>query len=176
MALDMVYLPHPRRAADRALLVREANATRYIALLTVADLERLEADATIFYAYAGAEAAGFGAWQRVTRQWDEIGPFFNREAFRGQGLGRQMFHDVLAHREGEGRSMYVVTRNPAVWHILKGFGFAETTLRGVPLALMLHVVTRFNLRRLAAGLRKLDRSERTIHLVKRYPYGPSRIE
>ncbi len=176
MALELEVLPAPRCAEDRALLVREANASPYIARLTAADLARLEAESSIFYAYAGLEIAGFGAWQRVTPHWDEIGPFFNREAFRGLGLGRRMFHDVLAHREAEGRSMYVVTRNRAVRHILESLGFEQTTLRGVPLALMLHVAGRFNLRRLAAGLRKLDRSERTIHLVKRYPYARGRVE
>lgn len=176
MAIDLEIVSAPYRDADRLQIIHEANATPYIAMLTADDLRHLERDGSIFYYYEGTTITGFGAWQRLSGPWDEIGPFFNRDAWRGQGLGRRMFHDVVAHLEAEDRSLYAVTRNNAVKHMLEGYGFAETRLLRLPAPLLLHLASRLNPQRLYHGLRKMSRAEPMIHLLKPFPYAKGRIE
>jgi GNAT superfamily N-acetyltransferase len=175
MAMDLKIVPVPRSESDRRLVIGEANATRYIAMLTEADLLRLERAGSIFYYYEGEQVVGFGAWQRLAGGWDEIGPFFNRDAWRGRGLGRRMFHDVIAHLEAEDRSLYAVTKNDAVKHMLEGYGFVESGLLRLPAPLLLHLMGRISLLRLYHGLRKMSSGEPTIHLVKPYPYANGTI-
>lgn len=176
MGLDLTVEPCLRADADRALLVREANATPFIAMLTVANLLRLERANSIFYYYHDAEIVGFGAWQNVNAQWTEIGPFFNRDAYRGQGLGRRFFHDVILHLEAADKSLYAVTKNDAVKHMLEGYGFEASSIRQLPLPLVRHLVARMDLRRVYHGLRKMSSDQPTIHLLKSYPYAKGRIE
>ncbi len=176
MALDLQIAPEPRSDADRLAVIQEANKTEFIAMLTVADLKHLEAADSIFYYYSGDDVAGFGAWQHVSGPWSEIGPFFNRDGYRGQGLGRRMFHDVIAHLEAEDRSLYAVTKNDAVKHMLEGYGFSETPLAKMPLPLFLHLVSRLRPRRIYHGLRKMNSDMPTIHLLKPYPYAKGKIE
>lgn len=161
---------------DRVLLAREANATPYIAMLTVANLLRLERANSIFYYYDDAVIAGFGAWQAVNAQWVEIGPFFNRDAYRGQGLGRRFFRDVIRHLEGEEKSLYAVTKNDAVKHMLEGYGFEPSSVRELPFPLIRHLAARLDLRRVYYGLRKMSSDQPTIHLLKPFPYAKGRIE
>jgi GNAT superfamily N-acetyltransferase len=175
MASELQIVPAPRSDADRRLVMREANATPYIAMLTEADLLGLERAESIFYYYEGEKIVGFGAWQRLSGGWDEIGPFFNRDAWRGQGVGRRMFHDVIAHLESEDRSLYAVTKNDAVKHMLEGYGFVEIPLLRLAAPLLLHLVGRVNPLRLYHGLRKMSSAEPTIHLVKPYPYANGTI-
>ncbi|HYO89372.1 MAG TPA: GNAT family N-acetyltransferase, partial [Candidatus Limnocylindrales bacterium] len=170
MALDLQIVPEPHSDMDRLAVINEANATSYIAMLTVADLKHFEHAQAIFYYYDGEAVVGFGAWQRVSGQWDEIGPFFNRDAYRGQGLGRRMFHDVVSHLEAQDRSLYAVTKNDAVKHMLEGYGFVETAMLRLPALLLLHLVSRLHPKRLYYGLRKMSSAEPTIHLVKPFPY------
>jgi GNAT superfamily N-acetyltransferase len=170
MSLELEIKPQPLTDADRLLLVDDANASPFIAMLTPRDLKRLERAACIFYYYAGDQIVGFGAWQPVGLQWAEIGPFFNRDAWRGQGLGRRMFYDIISHLEAEQKSLYAVTKNDAVKHMLEGYGFAERSAARLPPLLLLHLVSRFNVRRIYHGVRKMSRAEPTIHLVKPFPY------
>lgn len=176
MVQDLRIVPAPHSDAERLQVIQEANATPYIAMLTADDLRRLERARTIFYYYDGAILAGFGAWQRLSGRWDEIGPFFSRDAYRGQGLGRRMFHDVIAHLEAEDRSLYAITKNAAVKHILEGHGFTEASMLRLPAPLLLHLAARLNPLRLYHGLRKMSRAEPTIHLLKVFPYTKGRIE
>ncbi|MFN8378718.1 MAG: GNAT family N-acetyltransferase [Anaerolineae bacterium] len=176
MGLDLVVERRLRADSDRALLVREANATPFIAMLTVANLLRLERTDSIFYYYHDAAIVGFGAWQNVNAQWAEIGPFFNRDAYRGQGLGRRFFRDVIRHLEDGEKSLYAVTKNDAVKHMLEGYGFEPTSVRQLPIPLVVHLATRLDLRRVYYGLRKMSSKQPTIHLLKPFPYQRGRIE
>ena len=176
MSLELTLRLEPRQDSDRATLVDEANATPYIAMLTPVVLRRLERDNSIFYYYDEEPPVGFGAWQNVNAAWAEIGPFFNRDAYRGQGLGRRFFRDVIAHLEAQQRSLYAVTKNDAVKHMLEGYGFIETPLRGLPFPLVRHLVSRMDVRRIYYGVRKMSREQPTIHLLKSYPYEKGPIE
>jgi GNAT superfamily N-acetyltransferase len=145
-------------------------------MLTAADMLRLERARTVFYYYDAGQIAGFGAWQAVNAQWAEIGPFFNRDAYRGQGLGRRFFHDVIAHLEAEEKSLYAVTKNDAVKHMLEGYGFIQSPIRQLPFPLLIHLGARLDLRRVYYGLRKMSSDQPTIHLLKAFPYQKGRIE
>lgn len=174
--LELTVERRLRADSDRALLAREANATPYIAMLTVANLLRLEQADSIFYYYDETVIVGFGAWQRVNAQWAEIGPFFNRDAYRGQGLGRRLFGDVIRHLESEDKSLYAVTKNDAVKHMLEGYGFEPSSVRQLPFPLIRHLAARLDLRRVYHGLRKMSSDQPTIHLLKSFPYAKGRIE
>jgi GNAT superfamily N-acetyltransferase len=176
MGLELERTQQPRGDSDRTLLVREANATEYIAMLTTRDLQRLERSESIFYYYDRDTVVGFGAWQPVNARWVEIGPFFNRDAYRGQGLGRRFFHDVILHLESHETSLYAVTKNDAVKHMLEGYGFLETAFRRLPAPLLFHLASRLDIRRVYHGLRKARNDQPTIHLLKAFPYQKGRIE
>lgn len=176
MGLDLSVERRPRADSDRLLMVREANATPYIAMLTAGALLRLERSDAIFYYYHGADIVGFGAWQDVNAQWAEIGPFFNRDAFRGQGIGRRLFRDVIRHLEESQKSLYAVTKNDAVKHMLEGYGFEAAPMSHLPFPLVLHLASRLDLRRVYHGLRKMSSDQPTIHLLKPYPYAKGPIE
>ena len=144
-------------------------------MLTTRDLQRLERSQSIFYYYDGDTVIGFGAWQPVNGRWAEIGPFFNRDAYRGQGLGRRFFHEVIQHLEASEISMYAVTKNDAVKHMLEGYGFIETPFLRLPVRLLRHLASRVDIRRIYYGLRKSSSDQPTIHLLKAFPYQKGRI-
>jgi len=175
MALELAVERSPRDDADRGLLVREANATPYIAMLTVRDLRQLERADSILYYYHEAEPAGFGAWQNVNAQWAEIGPFFSRDAYRGQGMGRRLFRDVILQLEAAHKSLYAVTRNDAVKHMLEGYGFEPSPFNRLPAALVWHVAKRLDARRVYYGIRKLSHDQPTVQLLKPFPYAKGPI-
>ena len=145
-------------------------------MLTAANLLRLERSQSVFYYYDGEAIVGFGAWQPVNGRWAEIGPFFNRDAWRGQGLGRRFFRDVIVHLESTQTSLYAVTKNDAVKHMLEGYGFLPASMRALPAPLLIHLVSRLDLRRVYYGLRKMSSDQPTIHLLKAFPYEKGRVE
>lgn len=112
----------PDPAALRTLL-QEANQSPFIGHIRAAELRHLMAAGRIRFLYTEDGLAGFGAWLPITHAWDEIGPLYVSERYRGQGFGRLVLEDIIAACEPHHTHLYAVTRNPAVKHLFDTLGF-----------------------------------------------------
>lgn len=137
-----------------ATLLEEANSSPFIGEIQLAEVQSLIDDRTIRFIYVDAVCAGFGAWIRINAHWDEIGPLYVSEKFRGQGLGKQIIKAILEECQQHGTSLYAVTRNPAVKHIFKKEGFHQISLLKLPLSVQIFALRKLTPRKLLRFLQK----------------------
>lgn len=153
--------------AELDAIIQEARQSPFLGDLSHGDLQRLIHNNTIRFSYVDGALAGFGAWIRVNAEWDEIGPFYFSKAYRGRGLGKQNVADVIDVRRAAGRSLYAITRNPAMRGILEGMGFAVVSLRTLPMALAIHAMLKLRPRKLIGFAHKPNPGPMA-HLISPY--------
>ncbi len=135
-------------------LLEEANTSPFIGEIQLTEVQCLIDDQTIRFIYVDEACAGFGAWISINTEWDEVGPLFISEKFRGQGLGKHIIKAILTECQRHNTSLYGVTRNPAVKHIFKKEGFQQIPLFKLPIAVQIFALRKLTPRKLLRYLQK----------------------
>ena len=161
----MDILESPKSEADVAVLLHEANASPFIGQLTPQEVGYWLQVKTIRFFYQEDALVGFGAWDNIGSDWCEIGPFYSREAFRGQGLGTQIVGTLIALNAN--RNLYAVTKNPIVRKLFDRFGFHEVGVLALPWPVVRHLLRRVSLGRLMNLTRQLSLDPVTHHIKGR---------
>ena len=158
----MDILEFPKSEADVALLLHEVNASPFIGQLTPQEVEHWLKVKTIRFFYQGDALVGFGAWDNFGLDWCEIGPFFSRDIFRGQGLGTQII-GILVRLNGN-RNLYAVTKNPIVRKLLPRFGFREVGVLALPWPVVRQLLSRVSFGRMVNLAQKFTPDPITHHI------------
>ncbi len=58
-----------------------------------------------------------------SKQWNKIAALFVLEEFRGQGLGKSLFHKSLIDAIERGKNVYTISSNPIIIKMMKDSGF-----------------------------------------------------
>lgn len=161
----MRILRRPRSKQEAEQLIEEVNESNYIGHFSEDDMEELiESDSIrFFYDEADDELVGFGAWEEIDEEWVEVGPFFTRLKFRGQGMGRFMIDTVFELNRR--RNLFAVTKNDLIRKMFTRHGFSTVALVDLPRAIILHQWRRMTLRRMWNLIAKF-RFQRTSYLVR----------
>ncbi len=144
----------PKSENDLDILLQEVNSSRYIGQLTKEEVRHFVANGTIRFFYEGNQIVGFGAWEAINPQWVEIGPFYNLEAFRGKGLGREIVRLLVTLNAG--KRLYAVTKNAIVKKMMLKFGFRPVNALELPLPVYRHLISKISVARLLNLGRKLS--------------------
>jgi GNAT superfamily N-acetyltransferase len=145
-------------------LLVEANQSPFIGDIQLAEILAMKKTDTLRFIYSDDRLAGFGAWIPINAHWDEFGPFYVSERFRGQGLGDQIIQTLLVLCERRKTNLYAVTRNPAMKHILQKQGFQQVGLRTLPISVQLFALSKLNPRKVIRFLQK-PHPENVSHFV-----------
>ena len=161
----MDILESPKSEADVARLLHEVNASPFIGQLTTQEVDHGLKVKTIRFFYQDGDLVGFGAWDNISSDWCEIGPFYALEVFRGQGLGTQIVGTLVMLNLNQ--NLYAVTKNSIVRKLFAKFGFREVGVLVLPWPIVRHLLGRVSVARLLNLTRKLSFDPISHHIKRR---------
>lgn len=150
----IALLQEPRRAADCDDLLKMANKSRYIGLITPQEFEKWLAHKQIVLLYQQDALQGFGAWDVIDAHWCELGPFFIRKGARGRGYARRII--VEMRQLNSGSKHFAVTKNGVMAHLLTQSGLQPIKYPHLPQPVLQHLRQKLTLNRVYHLARKFS--------------------
>ena len=129
----MTEITHrPLTRAEAVTLHEALKTTPNILGYTVRELEQLR---DVFVAEAGGTLAGVCFCVDLTVGWTEIAALYVLPEYRGQKLGKRLFHAAWERTQQRRRHVYVLSRNPQVVAWMRALGMTvDERLWRAPLA------------------------------------------
>lgn len=144
----------PRHPDDLRVLAEAARHSRYIGLLTVADLRRHSELGQLCLLYDQGHLVGCGAWQIIAARWCELGPYLVLPQAQSKGYGRLLLS--ATHQRSSGYQHFAITKNPAMAHLLAAHDLERVTYSALPNEIHKHLRSRLTPQRLWHLLRKFS--------------------
>lgn len=75
-----------------------------------------------YIANIGGNLAGICSITKLEK-WHKLGPFIVLEKYHGIGIGKMLLKKIV--KENENNNLFIGSRNPVIWFIVKKLGFKE---------------------------------------------------
>jgi ribosomal protein S18 acetylase RimI-like enzyme len=123
--------------AEAALLHEELKTTPNILGYTVKELTRFP---DVFVAEVEGAFAGACISKDLWFGWTDIAVLYVLPAFRGQGLGTELYTAAWQRAQQRSRHIFTLSCSPEVIHLMERFGMRVTrSMWSAPLAVHLHM-------------------------------------
>jgi len=156
--------------SEAALLHEELKTTANILGYTVREILAFE---DVLVAEADGKFAAACVSKDLLFGWTDIAVLYVLPAFRGSGLGTELYTEAWQRASQRARHIFTLSRSPQVIHLMKRFGMEISgSLWKAPLAVHLHMNRHMmSLYRLREAIRKSGQIKNSVPMVggvKRY--------
>lgn len=132
-----MLIHRPLTEAEALCLHEELKTTPNILGYTPGELIRFR---DVFVAEVEGEFAGICISKDLWFGWTDIAVLYVLPAFRGRGLGRELYTAAWGRAAQRGRHIYTLSRSPEVIHLMQQFGMTTTrSMWRAPFAVHLHM-------------------------------------
>jgi GNAT superfamily N-acetyltransferase len=122
---------------EAATLHEELKTTPNILGYTINELTRFQ---DVFVAAVEGQFAGVCISKDLRFGWTDIAVLYVLPAFRGLGLGTELYTAAYQRAEQRGRHIFTLSSNPQVIRLMERFGMEQTkSMLKAPLAVHLHM-------------------------------------
>lgn len=123
--------------AEASVLHEELKTTPNILGYVPGELLRFT---EVFVAEVEGNFAGVCLSKDLAFGWTDIAVLYILPAFRGRGLGRELYTAAWQRAQQRGRHIFTLSRSPEVIHLMERFGMELTrSMWKAPLAVHLHM-------------------------------------
>lgn len=165
--MNMEMVIQPKTASDVQILLKEIHVSPYIGTWSEQEFHHHVQTKTIRLFYRGKLLAGMSAWMPFDEgRWCELGPFYSMNAFRGQGLGKQLIITAMKINKEQGRNLYGVSKNDIVKHIFTSQGMKHVSFLHLPSQVLYYLVRKYTITRAVRHLSTFNRTEMPTHFIQ----------
>lgn len=153
-----MLIQRPLTPSEAVVLHEELKTTPNIIGYLPQELTRFK---EVFVAEVDGSFAGACLSKDLLFGWTDIAVLYVLPAFRGQGVGAELYTAGWEQARRRGRHIVTLSRSPEVIHLMKRFGMeVSTSMWSAPLALHLHMNRHMmSLYRMREAARKSNRMQ-----------------
>jgi hypothetical protein len=149
-AVEMLVAP--RQFSDVEEALEEVKQNKFIGQVTPEEIQKYIKNDTIRFFYEDGIFMGFGAWQKISKEWREIGPVYIMERAREKGVARQIVDEMFAINAPY--HLYLISKNPVIFHMANRYKFQQVATSKLPTPIKLYLLKKISPRRIVSLITK----------------------